>query len=73
MDVGLQRRHRVSLATRTLRKGIFLSDFFPRALSRQGLFHSTSFAWLQVIRVAFHFSNDVLRQNFTFESAERIL
>src|ERR1700745_1032284 len=58
---------------RTLRKGIFFSNLFQRALPRQGLFHSTSFAWLQVIRVTFHFSNDVFRLNFTFESAERIL
>ena len=68
-----RRRNRELFSPRTLRKGIFFSNLFPRALSRQGLFHSTSFAWLQVIRVTFHFSNDVFRLNFTFESAERIV
>ncbi len=58
---------------RTTQKGIFFSNLFPRALPRKGLFHSTFFARLQVIRVTFHFSNDVFRQNLTFESAERIL
>ena len=54
-------------------KGAFFSNLFPRALPRQGLFHSTFFTWLQIIRVTFHFSNDVFRLNLTFESAERIL
>lgn len=57
----------------TLGKGIFFPDFFPRALSRQRLFHSAFFPGLQEIRVAFYFSNDVFRKHFTFESAKRIL
>jgi len=58
---------------RVLRKGTFFSNLFPRALPRQSLFHSTSFAWLQVIRVTFDFSNNVFRLNLTFEPAKRIL
>jgi hypothetical protein len=57
----------------TLRKGIFFANLFPRALSRQGLFHPAFFTWLQVIRVAFHLSNDVFRKHLAFESAKRIL
>src|SRR5215467_1328933 len=61
------------LRTRVLRKRTFFPILFSRALPCQSLFHSALFARLQVIRVTFHFFNNVFRLNLTFESTERIL
>jgi len=69
----LERRWNLSIVPmRALRGGGFFPNLLPRSLPRQGLFHSTLFTRLEVIRVTFHFSNDVFRQNFALESTERI-
>src|ERR1700751_1469682 len=53
--------------------GTFPPNLFARALPRQSLFHSPPFTRLQIVRVTFHFSNDVCRLNLPFESTESIL
>src|SRR6516165_11552349 len=53
--------------------GAFPPIFFAGALPRQSLFHPPLFTGLQIVRVTFHFSNDVFRLNLPFESTERIL
>jgi deazaflavin-dependent oxidoreductase (nitroreductase family) len=56
-----------------LREGTFSTNLFPCTLPCQRLLNPASFAWLQVVRVTFHFSNDVFGLNLTFEPTERIL
>jgi hypothetical protein len=48
------------------------ADFFLCPFARQGLFHSTLLARLEVIRVALYFLNDIFGLDFTFETAQRV-
>src|SRR5215468_7433849 len=45
---------------------------FSGPLARQGLLHAPPLSWLQVVRVTFHFLDDVFRLHFTLKPAQGI-
>jgi hypothetical protein len=48
------------------------ADLFLRPFTRQGLFHTTFLARLQVIRMPLYFFDDVFRLDLAFKPAQRV-
>jgi hypothetical protein len=63
----IQDSRRLSSKTHLLYESFSVRAFAPKAVSL------ALFAGLQVVRVTFHFFNDVFRLNFTLEPTERVL